>query len=89
MALPLGPIPVHPWEGTTAFRAAIAPTATTETATAMDASFAVVNNPSRTWLLMSDIATTHKMTTEKITENRNEYKRKTVKGSIVSIDYPR
>jgi hypothetical protein len=56
--------------------AAIAPTATTETATAMDAGFAVVNNPFRTWLPMSDIATTHKMTTEKIAQNRNEYRRK-------------
>ncbi|MCA1687479.1 MAG: hypothetical protein LC714_02530 [Actinobacteria bacterium] len=88
MALPLGPIPVHPWEGMTAFRAVIAATATTETATAMDASFAVVNNPFRTWLPISDIATTHKMTTKKITENRNEYRRKTVRGSLVTIEYP-
>ena len=60
-----------------------------ETATAIDASFAVVNKPFRTWLPMSDIATAHKMTTEKITENRNEYKSKTVRGSIVPIDYPK
>jgi hypothetical protein len=56
---------------------------------AMDASFAVVNNPLRTWLPISDIATTHKMTTKKITENRNEYRRKTVRGSIVTIEYPK
>jgi hypothetical protein len=85
---PLRPIPVHPWEGMTTFRVAIAPTATMEMATAMDASFAVVNKPFRTWLPISDIATTHKMTTEKITENRNEYKSKTMRGSIITIEYP-
>jgi len=88
LALHLGPISVHAWTGTTAFRATIVPTATTETATAMDASFAVVNNPLRTWLPISDIATTHKMTTEKITENRNEYRRKTVRGPILTVKYP-
>jgi hypothetical protein len=88
LALHRGPISVHAWTGTTAFRATIVPTATTETATAMDASFAVVNKPFRTWLPISDIATTHKMTTEKITENRNEYKSKTMRGSILTVKYP-
>jgi hypothetical protein len=88
LVLHLGPISVHAWTGTTAFRATIVPTATTETATAMDASFAVVNNPLRTWLPISDIATTHRMTTEKITENRNEYRRRTGRGSLLTVKYP-
>ena len=76
---------VHPREGTAMFRAAIAPTVTTETATAMNASCAEVNDPLREWVLISDIATTHRRTAERIIRNRNEYMRKVVRGSMVAI----
>ena len=81
-----GFVSVHPWEGTAVFRAAIAPTATTETATAMNASCAVVNDPMRAWVLISDIATAHRRTAERITRKRNEYRRKVVRGSMVAVE---
>ena len=68
------------------FKAAIAPTATMETATAMNASCAVVNDPLREWVLISDIATTHRRIAERITRNRNEYRRKVVRGSMVAVE---